>query len=195
MKIYKETVEKPRLIIKYDECPESPREWSTLGYFLTSDRNYYSPDGKRNPEIQNIMEETGNEANNLENHIELMKKRIEEEIGEKVLAIYPIVKYEHSGISYSLGYQKGFDYSNNGFYIITDKSQKETGIEKDNFEKSIENELKNYNKYANGEIYRFTLLDENGEIEDSCCGFYEIEDIRDNLPEEWKDEDLNQYLI
>lgn len=194
MKTFKEIVEKPLLIINHDKCSESPREWTNLGYFLTSDRNY-SPDGKSNPEIQKIMEETGDEAKNLEDHIELMKKRIEEEIGEKVLAIYPIVKYEHSGVSYSLGYQRGFNYSNNGFYIITDKSQKETGTEEKDFEKVIVSELETYNKYANGEVYRFTLFDENGEIEYFCCGFYDIEDIKGNLPDEWKDENLEQYLV
>jgi len=43
-------------------------------------------------------------------------------------------------------------------------------------------------------VYRFTLYDEDGGVEDSCCGFYDIEDIRGYLPEEWKNEDLTKYL-
>ena len=33
------------------------------------------------------------------------------------------------------------------------------------------------------------------EIKDSCCGFYEIEDIREHLPKEWEKENLEEYLI
>lgn len=60
MKTYKETIEKPRLVIKYDEYSESPREWSNLGYFITVDRNYNSPD--KHEILRNIVEKTGEEA-------------------------------------------------------------------------------------------------------------------------------------
>ena len=76
----------------------------------------------------------------------------------------------------------------------TIKSAKELGVEPEDFEKVIKQEIAVYNKYVNGEVYRFTLYNEAGEIEDSCCGFYNIEDIRDHLPEDWKDEDLDEYL-
>jgi hypothetical protein len=38
------------------------------------------------------------------------------------------------------------------------------------------------------------LYNEKGDIEDSCGGFYDIEDIRESLPEEFKDEDLSKYV-
>jgi hypothetical protein len=47
----------------------------------------------------------------------------------------------------------------------------------------------------NSEVYRFVLYDEKGEIEDSCGGFYDIEDIKEHLPEDWKDEEMSNYSV
>lgn len=192
MKTYKKVIEQPRLVISYDEFAESPREWSSLGYFITVDNRYNSPDDL--PEMGKMIKETGEEAQNQAEHIELIKKELKNSFNEKVLAIYPIVKYEHSGVVYSLGEKHGFDYSNNGFYIITDKSQKEMGVKKKDWEKVIKQELENYNQFIEGDVYKFMLYDKNGEIEDSCGGFYNIEDIRKYLPKEWAKEDLYKYL-
>ena len=191
MKTYKkETIEvKPRLEIIYDEWADSPREWSNLGYFITQDERYRSPD--ENEELQSIIKRTGNEAESQEEHMDLIKA----DFSEKIIAIYPVVKYEHGGVSYSLGPKHGFDHSNNGFYIITEESKKELGAKKKDFEKIIIGELERYTQWANGEIYSFILYDKNGEIEESCGGIYDIEDIRNYLPKEWKKEDLNEYLI
>lgn len=187
------TVIKPKLVINYDENSESPREWSNLGYFITVDSQYTSPDDN-NGTIYNIVKQTGNEASSIDEHIKLIKKEIKEQTGEKVIAIYPINKYEHSGVVYRMGTAHGFDYSNNGFYIITDKTQKETGTKKKHFEEAIKQELEVYTKWVNGEVYQFCLYDDNGEIIDSCGGFFSINEIKEYLPKEWKDEKLSDYF-
>ncbi len=88
----------------------------------------------------------------------MIKEELESSINEKVLAIYPISTYEHSGISYSLGNSHGFDYSNNGFYIVTDKTNAELGVKEEDFEKVIKAELDIYNQYCNGEIMHSLYL-------------------------------------
>lgn len=193
MKTYQKTTitTEPRLKIYQEEDSKSPREWTNLGYFITQDSRTYSPD--KHPHFQSIIKETENVATSQEEHIGLIKKIAKEE-GEDIVAIYPIVKYEHSGIAYKLGTMYGFDYSNNGFYIITKETLAEVGTPRAKFEKVIEQELKEYNKWINGEVYRFELYDKNGEMLDSCGGFYDIEDIREYLPKEWKAEDLTEYV-
>lgn len=191
MKTYTKQIEitKPRLEIRNDDNAISPRQDSNLGYFITVDRNYESPD--KVSDLQDIIENTGQQANSQAEYIKMIKKQF---TVEKVIAIYPVTKYEHSGVSYSLGTKHGFDNSNNGFYIITDRTQKEIGTSKKDFEKVIEQELNDYNKYINGEIYSFTLYDKQGEVIDSCGGFYNINDIKEHLGKEWKNEALLDYL-
>ncbi len=184
--------QEPKLKIWNDEAPESPRVWSNLGYFITSDSNYHSPD--ENKQLEDIISNTADYVSDQEEHMEAIKRQVQELMDEKVLAIYPVVKYEHGNVSYSLGTAHGFDHSNNGFYIITDKSIKECGTEEKLWEENIKGELETYTKWCNGEIYGFTLLDDEGETEDSCGGFYDVEDIREYLPKEWKDEDLEEYI-
>jgi hypothetical protein len=196
MKTYTKTVTetKPRLVIENEAMSQNPREWSNLGYFITVDKDYHSPD--KHEEFESIIKNCGEIAKNQSNHIALIENAINR-TGEKVLAIFPIVKYEHSGVSYKLGTAHGFDYSNNGFYIVTEKSVKELGTARKDFEKVIKQELEAYNKYINGDLceYSFILYDTNGEEIDSSGGYEDIEAIRENLPKEWAKEDLTNYLV
>lgn len=199
MKTYKQTIERPCLVIEYDQDPLTPRDFDgNLGYFITVDRDYRSPDN--NETIQQIVKDTGDLVSSQQDHIKRIKKEIKSQLDEKVIYIWPVVKYEHTSINYSLGTKHGFDYSNNGFYIVTDKTlekiyNRENTPTKKQLEKQIQAEINLYNKYVNGDIYQFALYDENGDFEDSCCGFYDIEDIREYLPEEYKNENLKDYFI
>jgi len=191
-KTYRKSIELPRLNIHFDQDAESPRHWTNLGYFLTKESKYKSPDGNT-CSLYQIMLDTENEVSNTEEHINAIKKEAKEQ-GIKILAIYPVYRYEHSNVVYRRGTAHGFDYSNCGFYIITDETQKEVGTKKANWEKQIDEELKIYTQWANGEVYSFVLYDENGEVEDSCCGFYDLESMKEYLPEEWQNEDLQDYF-
>lgn len=187
--------EVPQLIIKYDNNEESPREWGNLGYFITKDSRQNSPD--KNYELERIVAETGDEAENQEDHITRIKKAIAEGGEDEVIAIFPVVKYEHSGIVYRLGTAHGFDYSNNGFYIVTKNSLASfgSGIDSRDFEKHISAEIDLYNRWLNGEVYMWQLLDEKGEDQDGWhSGYYSLDDIKAELPAEWKEEDLTDYL-
>lgn len=198
-KTYKVTIEKPRLEIYIDNFARNPREDRTnLGYFYTADNKTISPDGT-DSEIYNIMVKTGDEADNAGRHMELMKSRIEQETGEKVLAIYPVYKHEHGNTVYRRGTAHGFDDSNNGFYIVTDKSAEETGADPKDFENWIDQELEVYTNWANGEVYGVRLFDEDGEEFDGQGELYSLEDVRAGFPpdfaEAYKDDDLTQYIV
>ena len=192
MQTYTKTIEKPRLVIEYDADGMSPRDWDNLGYFVTVERNYMSPD--EHEQLRDIIESTQYDVSNSDEHADAIKKEFEENSDEKILLIVPVYRYEHGNVIYRRGTSSGWDSSNCGFYIVTQKSADVLGTPPELFEKVIDGELEEYTKYANGEIYAFTLYDEHGEHEGSCAGFYELEDIREHLPEEFKNEDLQDYL-
>lgn len=193
MKTYTKTIEEARLVIEHDKYASSPRSDENLGYFITVERNRVCPDGAKFPDIEAIVRETGDVVASQEAHIEEIKKGIAGQLGETVLAIYPVYRYEHGNAVYRLGNASGFDYSNCGFYIVTDKSAAAYQPESDDYEDIIKGELELYTSWANGEVYRFTLFDENGVEEDACGGFYGIDEIKDALPDEWKGEDMREY--
>lgn len=194
MKTYTKTTttQEPRLVISYDPFADSPREDSNLGYFVTCDRDYNSPD--RMIELMRIIKETGEEAKDQTEHMELIKKEFESIGEDKIIKIYPVYKYEHSGLVYRRGTAHGWDYSNNGFYIITEQSAKEIGADPKDFESIIDGELDRYTKWANGEVYRVDIYDEDGELQDCQSGFYSLEEAKESLPAEFQGEDLDQYL-
>lgn len=200
MKTYKKEINVPRLVIRQEEWAESPRKDSNIGYFFTKEGKYNSPDGKENP-LYKLMIECGEEAEDTKDHIRLMIIKGQEMFRETknedlhIIEIHPVYRYEHGGVMYKRGTANGFDYSNCGFYIVTAKSLEGETYTSEKITEIIDAELEIYNKWVNGEVYQFTLYDDKGEIEDSCSGFYDIEDIREHLPEDWKDEDLNQYEI
>lgn len=196
----------PRLVIEYDGDAETPRANSNIGYFFTKESRYKSPDGNTHPLYQ-IMIETADEAKDTNHHIGLMQIKASEAFKASapkdgnshdedlhVIEIHPIYRYEHSAVSYKRGTAAGFDYSNCGFYFITAQSISGGTYTAKMIAKAIDAELEEYTKWSNGEVYAFTLYDENGEVEESCGGFYDIEDIRENLPEDWKKEKLEDYF-
>lgn len=193
MKTYKKTIESPLLEIRNaDYYPNQRNLQDNLGYFITIDRNYNSPDD--HPDFMEIIKETGDVATSQDDHIKLIKKEIKNRLNEKVIAIYPICKHEHGGVIYRLGTCHGFDYSNNGFYIITEKTQKDLGTPKKFFKEVISQELCDYTQWANGEVYEYILKNESGETIESVTGFYSIDDIKTELGKEWENEDLEEYF-
>jgi len=199
MKTYKKNIveEKPRLEISYDHFADNPRNWSNIGYFITCDSKYNSPD--YNEELVSLIQNTGDESRSLDEHIDKIKNEMMSKGYGKVIYITPIYKYEHGNIVYKRGTTVGFDISNNGFYIITDKTLKEYTADKKQpinyLEEVIDSELETYTKWANGEVYCFTLYDEDGEMQDGYGDIYDLQEIKDGLPADWKDEKLEDYII
>jgi len=183
MKTYKIEIEKPRLNIRYDKFAENPRNFNeTLGYWIVISSRHISPDN--NEILSNIIENTQYGCKNVEEHKEKIKRVIKEEMEETVIYINEVSMYCHSGCHYKLGNIQGWDWSMNGFYIITDKTLKEykkfinPDIMKEDFEKTIENEIETYNKWLNNEYLAWELYNENGKMIDSGGGYKDLEEIK-----------------
>jgi hypothetical protein len=99
--------------------------------------------------------------------------------------IFPLYLYEHSGQSVSLGRDKypftdPWDSGQVGFaYIEQSIAKKEWHGKrywKREAEKCLQAEIRSLDQYLTGDVWGYTIKDNEGEIVDSCWGFYGHED-------------------
>ena len=198
MKTYTKQIEEPRLAIGYDKHADSPRNNENLGYFITIEKRYQSPDN--NEDLKSLIQNAGDEANDVIEHMEKIKVEMEANGYGKVEHITPVYRFEHGNVIYRRGIANGFDYSNCGFYIVTDKTHEAYGSHAKPIEALIDGELEVYTSYVNGEVYEYLLRDTDGEEVDGWRGgFLSLAEIKEDLlangHKEWKDEDMQNYLI
>ena len=169
------------LTVKYDECPDSPRNWDNLSTFVTFESRNYSPD-----------------KNDFESFQELY------EMVQSDKYIYSLVeKYEHSAVSYyrhngSLRCQ--WDSGVVGIIFVSKEDIRKNYNVKRVTKKILEKvynvfdgELETYTDYCNGAVYGYVIENMEGEIIDSCWGFYGYDDL-DTILEyaNVKEEDLKE---
>jgi hypothetical protein len=189
------TFTEPLLKITYDYEAENPRKLKNLGHFMTLKRYYVGPDNDE--ELNKIIKQTLDYATSYRQHAKLIKKEYEKVTGDKVLKVYPVIStyiYEKGIVEYKLVEFEKNDKKITFFYVVTQKTADQLGVNKKNFKKTINRELKLYSSYKNKTLYKYTLYNENGEIIDKGCNFYDIEDIRKCLPRNWKSENLKEYF-
>ena len=92
--------------------------------------------------------------------------------------------YEHSAYHFYTGIRQGWDNSTIGFVAVDRKNPFQTDkcYNDDECKQIIQEALKAYNTYANGGIMSVCVEDANGEIIDTCNGFYD-----DNAISAWLD--------
>jgi hypothetical protein len=155
-----ETIEHKGLIIKIevDEVRECPiTEWTTLGTFACFHRNY----DLSNTDKFGTPEE--------------LRDYIESFDGVSL----PLYLYDHSGITISTTpFSCPWDSGQVGFVFATMKEivstwkelSKEEAIEKAKM--VLEAEVKTFDQYLTGDVWYYTIEDENENHLDSCGGFY-----------------------
>ena len=99
---------------------------------------------------------------------------------EKVAVMLPVYMYDHSGITLATTpFSCRWDSGLVGWIFVTrDTIRKEyavTNITKktvDQMRWYLKGEIELLEAYVTGEVYGFEIEDENGDVEDSCWGFY-----------------------
>jgi hypothetical protein len=166
------------LTIKYDESPESPREWDNLGtcVFLGG----YSNLGDKH-DIDNVKD-----ANRIEKkHISL-----------------PVYMYSHSGETIATTpFSCPWDSGKLGFiYITNEKVRNEYGWKRISAKRKeqilgyLKNEITTLDHYVRGDVYGFEHNKLDEEL-DSCWGFYgdnfnQIFDEIDEKIEDWTEVEI-----
>ena len=154
-----------RLKVVHDSSADSPRSWDNLGKMICF-HNHYDLGDKHN---YNADDYSGWEE---------MKQAIIKE--ENPAVILPLYMYDHSGISISTKpFSCRWDSGQIGFVLVSKKQALEeyggvrvSSKKKVKIESIIEAEVQTYTQYVEGEVYGFQIVDEDGDIVDSCYGFY-----------------------
>ena len=182
------------LQIKLDENGflNSPREWDNVGTMVCLHNKY------------NLGDEHNIQADDFDGWQEI-KEHLIKENGD--IVILPLYLYDHSGLAISTtpfncnwdSGQIGFIYAKKGFEDLSDEQigfiYAEKGASDEQLAANMVSEVKNYSQYLSGDIYCYLVRDEEGDIVDSCGGYYDKEQAEDdgnsslnNLNEEAKAE-------
>ncbi len=174
--------------VGYDSCPENPREYyEPVGTMVCWHRRYALGDKHTFDSPQDFQEEE-------------MKK---------AFVVLPLFLYDHSGLAMSTSSFVGravhaeWDSGQVGYiYIPEDKVQEKTGFEptednKAHIQELLEDEVRLYNKYLQGDVYSFSIKDSDGDWIAGGHSYYSdsIEDAVDEMKECcWEYESLFEKL-
>lgn len=149
-----------KLNIVTDQDPENPRLGFTFGTIYYSSYRYILGDQQ------------------------VSKDRIEEIIKDEDMVYLPVYAYIHSGVALNTtGFSCPWDSGMSGIIAVSkDDIRKEFNVKRitksvmDKVNNLLKCEVDTFSKYLNGEVYGFEVVDESGNIVDSCYGFYSEED-------------------
>ena len=186
-----ETVEREGFTGKIfqDECGESPREWDNIGKMICWHNRYTLGDENLLDLWSELKECSLKKLTDYCNGWDEIEEVLKKEFGAVV--ILPLFLYDHSGISmrtYSHGQHAGWDGGYVGFIYATKADiLKEYSVKritkaiKEKVEKILTSEVETYSQYLEGDVYFFNIADADGEIVESCGGFYGMESAKDEV--------------
>ena len=174
--------------IDEDEWFESPREWENLGTLYTWEDGYFSPDRQNFSDGleflgsiigEELIEKIHDKYNNSYDFFEDIKKRMDK-LG---YILYPVSKYDHSLVQYSVGVRNGWDSGTVGVIFAEKKKicewfnvKKVTQKVRENVIQNFESELEVYTDYANGTGMDCVGIEKfSGEYIESCGGYYKYD--------------------
>jgi hypothetical protein len=154
-----------KLKVIHDYNAESPRAWDNIGTMVCFHNRY------------DLGDNHNYNADDYSGWGEMEKAIIKQ---DNVAVILPLYLYDHSGQSISTSpFSCRWDSGQVGFIVVSKKKALEefggkivTKKLKERLEKILEGEVETYNKYIEGEVYGFQIVDEDDEVIDSCYGFY-----------------------
>ena len=186
----------PTLKISTEKYPSNPRVEEDNLSLMVCDHRRYALGDKHAKAI--LCEKLGYSDHDLSlrDLVEKAKKR------GIVFYSTPIYLYDHGGLTVDTKpFGCPFDSGQLGEVIVLNDVVKETfGIKRITkkkkeellkvIERNVDSEVKTYANYLQGDVYCYTILDDDNEVIDSCGGFYgtdfENNGLKDELPEEFK---------
>jgi hypothetical protein len=155
-----------KLRIEQDTDAEDPREsYDHLGKMVCFHRRY------------NLGDKHDFESADYDGWEEL-EAAIQKE--ENPVVILPLYLYDHSGLTINTtGFSCSFDSGQIGFVyatredVLKEYSKKRISNKlRDTVAECLRSEVKSFDQFITGDVWYYVIEDDNGEVLDSCCGFY-----------------------
>jgi hypothetical protein len=159
-------MKKFELEVVQDTDPESPRTWDNLGTMVCFHKRY------------ELGDKTDYRTEDYDSWEELKEGIIKNE-GEVV--ILPLYLYDHSGITISTSpFGCNFDSVRIGFIFVSNYKIKKEGIDETKVIEYLESEVKTYDQYLTGEVYRYSIYEietcslghEHKNFVEGCGGYF-----------------------
>ena len=179
---------------EYEDYAESPREFSEhQTTFYTFERRHGSPDKHNFARPEDWAEKNGFDMGECIG--DLIKS-----MQNKGFIVMPVWRYEHSGVAYQASNTNPFcdpwDSGVAGFIYISRKDARNmlgvkrlTAAMQEKIIESLKAEVEEWSDYANGDVYCYTLWNEDGESQDCIGNVYGDIDI-DSIFSEFGVEEL-----
>ena len=182
IEVVKRDDEKGIAIVKeWDDCMynENPLDW--LEFWKTElDNGYNALVYLLGDHINNIYDNNNNTKDFFDDVIKYAYRQ--------GIVLIPITKYEHTGVSYSVGIENTWDAGVSGFAWYNRKEVTNNGRltarkRKQMLDKLV-NSLDYHNQWCNGEVYNVSTYDTiEGELLDNVGGIFNEDDTKDFVEE------------
>ena len=176
------------ITIEQDSNPESPRSWDNVGTMIAFHGRYTLGDeghGFRHEDYRGWDE---------------MEAAIVKQYG-KGCVILPLYLYDHSGITMNTtGFHCKWDSGQVGFIVASAAKLREnymvkrlTPKHRERATALLRGEVEVFDQYLTGDVYGFVVKDDDGEVTDSCWGFYGSDPFKNGMSEHF-DADQHEAL-
>ncbi len=175
--------------IVHDSAPDSPREWDHLGIIAGFHRRYNI--GDSDPGVLLDGEKISSDDYDGWDEMEADLRR------RGALCIKSLYLYDHSGTSISTRSFAGraqhasWDSGRVGFTFTTRKRMGEflgktrlTSKTREHVENLLEAGVKEYDDYMTGEVYTYLIEDGEGNVLDTCGGYYGFDVVKEEAASE-----------
>lgn len=170
-----------RVIIRPDINSQSPREWDNLGTVVTFGKySYIGDDDAKQKLIDDLYELGHNDSFYSELYYADNQVLFELANNNKNMVALPVYLYDHSGITISTTpFSCSWDSGLAGIIYVKKTDVRENysvkRISKKLLEKVYQHlagEINTLDQFLTGDIYGFEITDNEGDVIDSCWGFY-----------------------
>lgn len=142
------------LVIEQDPYPENPRTWGNYCTMLFFHRRY------------NLGDKTDIDPSDFTGWEDM-----EKHLSREFKYLRPVYMYDHGGVTISLNpFSCRWDSGQIGFIGV--RKDKDHKFRAKKTLSIMQSEIATYDQYLTGEVYLFELRDKNGDIVDSCAGFF-----------------------